>query len=237
MNIHNKNNVLIIVPVFNEQSNISYILDDLSKIDYDVVFIDDKSADNTVEMLENAGQKIVPLPVNLGIGGCIQTGYKYAFENDYDIVIQYDGDGQHMAEFIPDIIEKIESGCDYVIGSRYIKTNDGFQSSKLRRVGIKLLSLLISIISGKKVLDVTSGFRGCNKGLIKAFCKYYPKDYPEPEVAGALAKQGYKIAEIPVEMRERNGGNSSIKPISSIYYMIKVAFSIMVMSHSYSKEK
>lgn len=232
----NNSKVLVIVPIFNEASNINFIVEELSHLDYDIVFIDDSSNDESYSILRSLHLKVLPLPNNLGIGGCIQTGYKYAMYNNYDIAVQYDGDGQHIAKYIPDIVNKIEDGFDYVVGSRYIAKNEGFQSTKMRRLGIWMLSMIISILSGKRVYDVTSGFRGCNQRLIHAFCKYYPKDYPEPEVVGTLVKQGYQVAEVPVKMRSRQGGSTSIRPIKSIYYMLKVAFSIFVMSNSYSKE-
>ena len=230
--------VLIIVPIYNESENIDFLIDDLKNTDYDKVFIDDASTDNSLNMLKKHNANIVSLPINLGIGGCIQTGYVYAKENGYDIAIQYDGDGQHIAKYASKLVSAIENGYDYAIGSRYIKSTketQGFQSTKLRRVGIKILSFLIRLLSGKKIYDVTSGFRACNRTLIDYFCDYYPTDYPEPEVAGAIAKQGYKICEIPVLMRDRNAGTSSIKPLKSIYYMIKVSLAILVLSHSYKR--
>lgn len=228
--------VLIIVPVYNEKDNIDFIIKDLSSIEYDVIFIDDSSTDNSANLIKSKNHKVISLPVNLGIGGCMQTGYIYAVEHDYDIAVQYDGDGQHIAKYINDLVVALNEGYDYVIGSRFAgEIKDGFKSSSMRRIGIKLLSLLIRLISGKWILDATSGFRICNKELIKLFSEYYPIDYPEPEVAGALARQGYKIKEIPVIMRERQNGKSSINLIKSIYYIIKVCFSILTLSHSFKK--
>ncbi len=142
-----------------------------------------------------------------------------------------------MAEHIGKLVDAIDKGYEYAIGSRYCNAEDeqGFKSTKMRRVGIWLLSVLIHILSGKKILDVTSGFRACDKSLIEKFCNYYPSDYPEPEVAGALARQGYKICEIATPMRKRNAGVSSIKPLKSIYYMIKVSLAIVTVSKSYKK--
>lgn len=229
------NKVLIIVPIYNESENIEFIINDLKKIDYDVIYINDASTDNSLEKLYKCKTNVISLPINLGIGGCMQTGYLYAKEQDYDIAIQYDGDGQHVAEYAEVLVSNIEKGYDYAIGSRYVGKEDNFKSSAMRRAGIKMLSTLIRFLSGKKILDVTSGFRACNRDLIEYFSKYYPPDYPEPEVAGALAKQGFKICEIPVLMRKRQGGKSSIKPLRSIYYMAKVSISILTLSNSYKK--
>lgn len=230
-----KSKVLIIVPVYNESENIEFIINDLKSVEYDVVFINDASTDDSLQKLKQNSANVVALPINLGIGGCMQTGYLYAKENSYDIAIQYDGDGQHVAEHTRELVSKIEAGYDYAIGSRYVSNEDNFKSSTMRRIGIKMLSTLIRFLTGKRILDVTSGFRACNKELIEYFTKYYPTDYPEPEVAGALAKQGYDICETPVQMRKRQGGESSIKPLKSVYYMAKVSISILTLSNSYKK--
>lgn len=230
-----KNKVLIVVPIYNESENIEFIINDLKNVDYDIVFINDASTDDSLIKLKANGVNVVSLPINLGIGGCMQTGYLYAKENDYDIAIQYDGDGQHVAGHIKQLVKKIEGGYDYTIGSRYISDDNNFKSSAIRRIGIKMLSTLIYFLTGKKILDVTSGFRACNKELINYFTKYYPTDYPEPEVVGSLAKQGYRICETPVQMRKRQGGKSSIKPFKSVYYMAKVSISILALSNSYKK--
>ncbi len=155
--------MLVIVPMYNEEENVDYVLDDLSVVDYDVIMIDDKSVDNTASLLRRKNADALHLPINLGIGGCIQAGYKYALENDYDIAVQYDGDGQHIAEHIPRLVKEIEAGCDYAVGSRYVRDDEGFKSTKMRRFGIWLLSMEIRLLSGTKVHDVTSGFRACNK--------------------------------------------------------------------------
>lgn len=233
--ITKRNKILIVVPIYNESENIEFIINDLKTVEYDVVFINDASTDNSLKKLKAYGVNVVSLPINLGIGGCMQTGYLYAKENDYDIAIQYDGDGQHVAEYTRELVDKIKTGYDYVIGSRYINDEDNFKSSTVRRIGIKMLSTLIYFLTGKKILDVTSGFRACNKELINYFTKYYPTDYPEPEVAGTLAKQGFRISETPVQMRKRQGGKSSIKPLKSVYYMTKVSISILTLSNSYKK--
>ena len=227
---------IILVPIYNEADNIDYIVNDLKQInECDVIFINDASTDNSIYILKEKQQTVIDLPINLGIGGCIQTGYKYAYDKGYDIAIQYDGDGQHSASEIPKLISAIEDGADYVIGSRFV-TGEGFQSTASRRIGIRMLAGIIKVISGVRIGDVTSGMRACNREIIKLFTEYYPRDYPEPEVAGALAKNRYKIAEVAVIMRERQGGVSSIKPFKSIYYMIKVTIAIIYSSFVYPKK-
>lgn len=168
---------------------------------------------------------------NLGIGGAVQTGYKYAYENNYDIAIQYDGDGQHDVSYVKKIITPLlEEKADFVIGSRFVgKTNDGFQSTFARRVGIRIVSSFIKLVTGKKVYDTTSGFRACNKNIIKQFSNSYPKEYPEPITTVELLKRGYRLSEIPVEMKERDGGTSSIHSWKTVYYMINVIFSILIV--------
>ena len=169
---------------------------------------------------------------NLGIGGAVQTGYMYAFQNNYDIAIQFDGDGQHDAKYISDLIDAISKGNDMVIGSRFIEKTEGFKSSFMRRQGIQVLSTLIKICTGKKITDPTSGFRAANRKVIEYFMREYPVDYPEPDTIVKLLKKGYKVKEIPVLMKERKNGKSSITPLKSIYYMIKVCLSIIMASLS-----
>ncbi len=233
-----KNKVLVMVPIYNESENIDYIINDLSKLTgCDIVFINDASEDNSLKLLYERNQLTINLPINLGIGGCIQTGYIYAYNQGYDIAVQYDGDGQHCASFVDALIFEINNGYDYVIGSRFATSEgEGFKSTKTRRIGIKILSWIIWALSGVRINDVTSGFRACNREVMELFTKYYAGDFPEPEVAGALAKTGYKIIEIPVKMRQRYKGKSSIKPLKSIYYMVKVATAILFSSFVYHKK-
>jgi glycosyltransferase involved in cell wall biosynthesis len=169
----------------------------------------------------------VNLPVNLGIGGAVQTGYRYAFENGYDLALQVDGDGQHNPQFLHEMIAYLIShNADMVIGSRFIK-KEGFQSSWLRRIGIGYFTWLIKLCTGKTITDPTSGFRVVGKKVIKLFADSYPKDYPEPETIVMVLNQNCKIEEIPVIMRERQGGVSSITIMKSIHYMIKETYAIL----------
>ena len=226
---------IILIAAYNESESIEKVVDDLFKNhpDFDYVVINDGSTDNTAEILERRGYNYIDLSQNLGIGGAIQTGYKYALENDYDIAIQLDGDGQHDSAYLNDLVKPIiEDKADYVIGSRFLE-KEGFQSSAMRRLGIRFLSLLIGVLCFKKVYDVTSGFRAVNRDCIRDFAGYYPSDYPEPEAIVDAAMRRRRILEIPVVMKERMGGKSSINLIRSVYYMLKVSLDIVICRISY----
>ena len=221
---------LIIIPAYNEQNTLEGLISEIGEKcpGTDYVVINDCSSDRTLETLDKIGANYVSAPVNLGIGGAVQTGYKYAFENGYDIAIQVDGDGQHDVSYIDDLIAPIVNGdADVTIGSRFIE-KEGFQSSGARRAGIRLLSSLIWLMTGTRVKDVTSGFRAVNKQYIGVFAENYPDDYPEPEVIVISSLSGARIREIPVKMRERSDGVSSINMKKSVYYMIKVSLAIII---------
>lgn len=227
--------VLIIIPAYNEEKSlpglIANIETHLPEIEY--IIINDGSVDNTKRLCREKGYKVINLPINSGIGVAVQTGYRYAAENGYDIAVQIDGDGQHDITFLDDIIAPIEKGeADVVIGSRFIN-KEGFQSSGARRMGIRILSTLIWVCAGIKVKDVTSGFRAVNKRFIDIFSDDYSKDYPEPEAIVTTKMYGGKIVEVPVLMKERIAGRSSITMWKSVYYMIKVSLAILVKRLSY----
>lgn len=229
---------LVIVPAYNEEESIQKVINTLRGQDYEIdyVVINDCSRDNTKKILNDTAADYVSLPINLGIGGGVQCGYIYAEENDYDIAIQMDGDGQHDARYLSNLIKVLESDeADCVIGSRFIK-NEGFQSSFMRRAGINFLSGQIKLCTGVKVYDVTSGFRAVNKKCIHAFSQFYAQDYPEPEAIVMLSGLGARIKEVPVIMHERGGGVSSIHSFKTIYYMIKVSLSILI-THQQMKNK
>ena len=231
--------ILIIIPAYNEAENILNTIADIQNhtIDTDYLVINDCSKDDTKSVLRKAGANFVDLPVNLGIGGGVQTGYRYALDNNYDIAVQFDGDGQHMAEYLDDLLAPIKSGeADVAIGSRFIK-KEGFQSSALRRFGINFLSGLINLLCGVKMRDVTSGMRAVNRKMIALFAEDYPQDYPEPEAILASGLNGATIMEIPVQMRERQGGVSSINPVRSVYYMIKVSLALFLSRISYGRNE
>lgn len=221
---------LIIIPAYNEESNIEKTVSAIQKNaqGFDYVIINDCSLDSTRKICEEKGYNIVNLPINLGIGGAVQTGYRYALENDYDVAVQVDGDGQHDPEFLNIMAEYLEKeNLDMVIGSRFIE-KEGFQSSKLRRIGIVFFSVLIKTLTGVKITDPTSGLRMAGKNVIALFTEDYPRDYPEPESVVTVIRRGMKVEEIPVVMKEREGGVSSISLKKSVYYMIKVTLAILI---------
>lgn len=221
---------LVIIPAFNEEGNLEKTIKDIkdNAPDFDYVIINDCSTDKTLEMCRRHGFSYLNLPVNLGIGGAVQTGYRYAYYHGYDIAVQFDGDGQHSASNLEDMVTTlIDTESDMVIGSRFIE-KEGFQSSGLRRIGIKYFTGLIKLLTGKKITDPTSGMRMVNKKLLEKFTDEYPKDYPEPESVVTILAEKYKVTEIPVVMNEREEGVSSISLKNSVYYMIKVSFAILI---------
>lgn len=221
---------LVIIPAYNEQNNLINVINDLkmNAPDFDYVIINDGSTDETMTLCAENSLNVINLPVNLGIGACVQTGYKYALKKGYKIAVQFDGDGQHKAEYLGKMYkEMIETDSDMVIGSRYLYKN-GFQSTVFRRMGIKILSKLIKVLYKQEIKDVTSGLRMVNKRLVTEFSNYYPYDYPEPETVAFCMRKKFKITEVAVTMRARNEGKSSINKIQSIYYMVKVSFSIII---------
>ncbi len=221
--------VLVIIPAYNEEESIKNTITNLKKANQDVdyVIINDCSKDSTKKICEENNYNVINLPVNLGIGGAVQTGYKFAYENDYDVAIQMDADGQHDPKYINDMVKEIENGNDLVIGSRFLK-KEGFQSTWIRRIGINLYSKLIKIFTKKEIKDTTSGYRAVGKRVIKIFSNDYPVDYPEPETDALIAKNGFNVKEIPMEMKQRDGGASSITPLKSIYYAVKVGLAVVL---------
>lgn len=224
---------LIIIPAFNEHESIKNTVEMIIKEapDFDYVVINDHSTDNTLDILRENNYNYINLPTNLGIGGAVQTGYRYAFENDYDTAVQVDADGQHDPKYLSMMLDTLQKEkADMVIGSRFIE-NKGFQSTFARRIGITYFSKLIHVLTGKMITDPTSGFRLGNRAVIELFAKDYPRDYPEPESVVTLLKCGKKVKEVPVEMRARQGGVSSINLSKSVYYMIKVSLAIFIENH------
>lgn len=229
------NKVLIIIPAYNEAENIERVVDNIIENfpQYDYIVVNDGSSDSTRNICRQRGYQYLNLSINLGIGGAVQTGYKYAQDKGYEIAVQIDGDGQHDIAYLEKMLPYLERGeADIVIGSRFID-KEGFQSSAARRTGIKILSSLIWICTGCKVKDVTSGFRAVNKEYIRIYAENYPNDYPEPEAIVSAVMHGGAIKECPVVMREREKGTSSINFVKSIYYMIKVTLAIIVCRISF----
>lgn len=221
---------LIIIPAYNESENIKNTVENIktNAPDFDYVVINDCSTDNTLDILKENNYNYVSLPINLGIGGAVQTGYKYAMEHGYDVAVQVDGDGQHDPVFLKYMADYLkEHDLDMVIGSRFIDKK-GFQSSFTRRMGIVYFTILIRILTGKKITDPTSGLRMAGKNVIALFADSYPVDYPEPETAVTAINNRMKIEEIPVIMKERQGGVSSITMKKSVYYMVKVTLAIII---------
>jgi glycosyltransferase involved in cell wall biosynthesis len=227
--------VLIIVPAFNEAIIIKSVLESIIKEnpEWDILVINDGSSDETGEIAsELKTVKVINLPCNLGIGGAVETGFKYALIHNYDLAVQFDGDGQHKASEIKKIIEPlIADEADVVIGSRFLLKSSNWKPKFSRRLGIKIFSLVNSILIGQKITDNTSGFRAYNKRAIEFLARdNYPTDYPEPEAIILLGRNGFKIMEVFVEMQERTEGKSSISGLKQLYYMFKVLLSILVSS-------
>ena len=221
---------LIIIPAYNESANIEKTIKMIQENapEFDYVIINDCSTDDTKKICEKNGYNYIDLPINLGIGGAVQTGYRYGYEEDYDMAVQVDGDGQHDPKFLATMADYLEEhGLDMVIGSRFIN-KEGFQSSGARRMGIKYFTVLIQLLTGKKITDPTSGLRMVNRDVMKIFAYDYPKDYPEPESVVAILRQKKNVEEIPVIMTAREGGVSSISPKKSVYYMIKGTLAILI---------
>ncbi len=221
---------IVIIPAYNEISNIRTTVQDIldHAPGFDYVIINDCSQDGTMRFCTEQGMNIINLPVNLGIGGAVQTGYLYAWRNGYDVAVQFDGDGQHDASYLGEMADFLQvQQADMVIGSRYIK-KEGFQSSGIRQFGIRYFSALIKLLTGKRVTDPTSGMRMVNRDVMKIYSEDYPVDYPEPESVVTILRMGKKVSEIPVIMRERQGGVSSISPRKAVYYMIKVTLAILM---------
>ncbi len=225
---------LIVVPAYNEQDAILGVVDDLRRYcpDIDFLVIDDCSADGTLRLLRENSVPHLTLPCNLGIGGCVQTGYRYALENGYSLVVQFDGDGQHEARYLRELIRPVEEGrADIAIGSRFVKKL-GFQSGLLRRLGISYFSRLLRALCGVSVSDVTSGMRAVGLRFVAVYAQAYAQDYPEPEALLTAAVKGARILEVPVEMRDRQSGTSSIGPLRAVYYMIKVTLALILARFS-----
>jgi glycosyltransferase involved in cell wall biosynthesis len=221
---------IAIVPAFNEQGAIGGVVDEILAFDpgYDVIVIDDASADRTSEEARSHGALVVRLPFNLGIGGAVQTGFRYAADHGYDLAVRVDGDGQHNPAELAPLIETVAGGrADICVGSRFVGS-EGYRSSRSRRIGIRILARTVSLLTGQRVTDTTSGFQVLNRKAIELFAADYPHDYPEVEAAVMLHKHRLRLAEVPVLMRERQAGKSSIRGVHTVYYMAKVMLAILI---------
>jgi glycosyltransferase involved in cell wall biosynthesis len=219
-----------IVPALNEEENVAGVLAELRAFDPDlaVVVVDDGSVDRTADVAAAAGAHVVRLPFNLGIGGAVQTGFRYAHEHGFDVAVRVDGDGQHDPRELPKILEPVLAGeADICVGSRFAGT-EGYRSSRSRRIGIRILAWTVSALVRQRVTDTTSGFQALNRRGIALFAADYPHDYPEVEATVMVVKHRLRLKEVPVTMRERAAGRSSITGLRSIYYMVKVLLAIFV---------
>lgn len=227
--------ILLMIPAYNESEGIAQVI---QKVDQyrqksnhmlDYIVINDGSTDNEEEVLRKNDINHIELIQNLGIGGAVQTGYKYALERNYDIAIQYDGDGQHDIESLPALIEPLLNGtADFTVGSRFLEdSNSEFRSSMTRQVGIRILSALIYITSKIRIKDVTSGYRAANQKVISQFVDRYPSQYPEPETYMHLFAKNIRVKEVGVRMFERETGTSSINLFKGMSYMVSVSLAIL----------
>ena len=220
---------LAIVPVFNEGASIRKVVHRLRRAlpEFDVLVIDDGSTDDTVRQVP-ADVPVVSLPFNLGIGGAMQTGYRYAALHGYEVAVQVDGDGQHRPAEMRRLVEFLLDGkADLVVGSRFLEPTK-YRQTVVRKFGAWVLQMLISGLAGLRMTDCTSGFRAANRRVIRAFAHWYPEDYPEPEVILLLKRAGYRISELPVKMRHRRTGRSSIGLLTGVFYVMKVAVCLLL---------
>ena len=219
-----------IVPARNEEASVAAVIDEIRAFDpdFEVVVVDDGSGDRTAEAASSKGARVLRLPFRLGIGGAVQTGFRYAFENGFDLAVRIDGDGQHDPAQLQAVIEPLLAGeADIVVGSRFVGAA-GYRSSRPRRLGIRILSGAVSALVRQRVTDPTSGFQAVNRHGIALFAADYPHDYPEAEATVMLVKHRLRLREVPVTMRERAAGRSSIGALASVYYMVKVLLAIVI---------
>ncbi|HEY7344097.1 MAG TPA: glycosyltransferase family 2 protein [Gaiella sp.] len=223
--------VAAVVPAFEEEAAIGAVVAEIVAFDpsIDVVVVDDGSSDGTAAAAAAAGATVVRLPFNLGIGAAVQTGFRWALERDYDLAVRLDGDGQHDPAELPKLLAPIERDeADVVTGSRFREEEDGYRPPLGRRVGITWFARLVSLLSGQRVTDTTSGFQALNRSGIELFARDYPSDYPEVEATVLLLKHRLRLVEVPVRMREREHGSSSITFLRSVYYAIKVTLALFI---------
>jgi hypothetical protein len=223
--------VIAVVPAYNEQGAIGAIVDEIRAFDasFDVVVIDDGSTDATATVAAEHGAAVVTLPFNLGIGGAVQTGFKYALEHGYELAVRLDGDGQHDPAELPKLLAPVERGeADIVTGSRFAGGALAYRPPLARRIGITWFAKLVSLLTRQRVTDTTSGFQALNRKGIALFADDYPSDYPEVEATILVFKHRLRLAEVPVQMREREHGESSITFLRSVYYMFKVTLALLV---------
>ena len=222
-----------IVPAFNEQDAVGRVIEEIRAYDagFEIVVVDDGSIDNTSEVARAHRAHVVRLPFNLGIGGAVQTGFRFAYENGFELAVRLDGDGQHDASQLDVVLAPVLEGrVDIAVGSRYLERGNGYQSSATRRLGIRILARTVSLLTGQRITDPTSGFQALDRKAITLFAADYPHDYPEVEALVLLIRHRLRLCEVPVSMRPRASGQSSIRTFSSVYYMVKVLLALFVGS-------
>ena len=225
--------IVAIVPALNEEGIIGKVVDEIRAVspEIDVVVVDDASSDETAAVARSHGATVLRLPFNVGIGGAVQTGFRYALAEEYDRAVRLDGDGQHDAREIPKLLEPVERGeADLVIGSRFAEGEASYRPPFARRIGIRVFARLVSLLSGQHVTDTTSGFVALDRVGIELFAREYPHDYPEVEATLVALRSGLRLAQVQVEMRERETGASSITFVRSLYYIVKVLLALLVSS-------
>jgi glycosyltransferase involved in cell wall biosynthesis len=219
---------IAIVPALNEEQSVPRVIRELRAFDpgLEIVVVSDGSTDRTAETAEGLGARALRLPFNLGIGGAVQTGFRYAHEHDFDVAVRVDGDGQHDASQLDRVLAPVLAGeADVAVGSRFAGSG-GYRSSISRRLGIRILAWTVSVLVHQRVTDTTSGFQAVNRAGIALFARDYPHDYPEVEATVMVFKHHLRLVEVPVSMREREHGRSSITALRSIYYMVKVLLAL-----------
>lgn len=223
--------ILVIIPALNEGKHVRRVVESVKSTvpQAKILVVDDGSKDDTRLQAEQSGAQVVSAPYNLGIGGAVQIGFKIAEIEQADIAVQLDGDGQHDPLFIKDLVAPLVSGqLDLCIGSRFLSEASAFKSTPLRRAGIAFFGRLLKLVTGLPITDATSGFRAWNRQMITLFAESYPIDFPEPETIQIAKRHGARIGEVPVKMRKRLGGRSSIRYLTTLYYMIKVTLAILI---------
>jgi glycosyltransferase involved in cell wall biosynthesis len=225
--------LVAVVPAWNEAGAIGDVVDEIRAFDprIDVVVVDDASTDETVDVARAHGATVLALPFNVGIGGAVQTGFRYARDEGYEVAVRLDGDGQHAAEELGKLLAPIRAGeAQLVIGSRFVDPRGTYRPPFARRMGIRLFAGLVSLLGGQKVTDTTSGFSALDRAAIELFATEYPHDYPEVESTLVALKSGLRLVQVQVDMRERQAGTSSITVVRSLYYIVKVMLALLVAS-------
>ena len=225
--------VVAVVPAYNEAGAIGKLVDEIAEHqpELDVVVLDDCSTDETAAVAEDRGATVLRLPFNVGIGGAVQTGFRYALEQDYDVAVRLDGDGQHDPAEIGKLLEPVERGeANMVIGSRFVDENGTYRPPLARRLGIRVFARLVSLLGGQRVTDTTSGFVALDRLGIELFASEYPHDYPEVEATLVALRSGLRLRQVQVDMRERETGASSITFVRSLYYIVKVMLALFIAS-------